>query len=209
METCNCGNMLTTVSCPSQPSILKQLAAICGGHILRKAHRAPEPQPGSPAPGRFDRPLVVSEAAPCSRRAPGHCLRSPISQCPGATGLNEKKGAALPPTTATPRSTARRQPRCATHVGCIGAQPEFTARHGRPIARAAGRNGAATLKRARRGAVGPQWETTALPGFWFAVGHDAPRLTAEGDQPLARAAGRNDAATAKMMGITGRGRSAR
>ena len=58
---------------------------------------APEPQPGSPAPGRFDRPLVVSEAAPCSRRATGHCLRSPISQCPGATGLNEKKGAALPP----------------------------------------------------------------------------------------------------------------
>ena len=97
----------------------------------------------------------------------------------------------------TPRSTARRQPRFACHVGCIRALPVFTAGNGRLIARAADRNGAATLKRARRGAAGLQWETTAIPGFRFAVGSGAPRLTAEGGRPLARAAGRNDAATAK------------
>jgi hypothetical protein len=59
-------------------------------------------------------------------------------------------GAALPGchVGCTPR-TARRQPRFACHVGCIGALPVFTAGHGRPIARAAGRNGAATLKKAR------------------------------------------------------------
>ena len=43
---------------------------------------APEPQPGPPAPAQSDRPLVVSEAAPCSGWAPGHCFRAPISLGP-------------------------------------------------------------------------------------------------------------------------------
>ena len=52
---------------------------------------------GSPTPRCLDRPLVVSEAAPGPRRSPERCLRAPISKCLGATGDNEKNGAALPP----------------------------------------------------------------------------------------------------------------
>ena len=52
--------------------------------------------PGPPTPRRLDRPLVASEAAPGPRRTPGHCLRAPISQCPGATGHNENKALPFP-----------------------------------------------------------------------------------------------------------------
>jgi hypothetical protein len=55
----------------------------------------PGAQPGPPTARRLDRPLVASEAAPGPRRTPEHCLRAPISQCPGTTGYNKNK--ALPP----------------------------------------------------------------------------------------------------------------
>jgi hypothetical protein len=52
--------------------------------------------PGPPTPRRLGRPLVASEATPGPRRTPGHCLRAPISQCPGTTGHNENKALPFP-----------------------------------------------------------------------------------------------------------------
>jgi hypothetical protein len=56
------------------------------------------PVPGTRGPGptrRLDRPLVARRTAPWWQ-TPGHCLRAPISQCPGTTGYNENKALPFP-----------------------------------------------------------------------------------------------------------------
>jgi hypothetical protein len=94
---------------PHVPLRERGLAVVSVVGVPLEARRArgqfhgPEAQPGPPTPRRLDRPLVASEAAPGPRRTPGHCLRAPISQCPGTTGHNENKALPFPRTGNAPQ----------------------------------------------------------------------------------------------------------